>query len=261
MEKDRVQSSLSDVDGVIVVVSCWRLKASCAPVFTATTPSAGAGGADDVMLAPVLQRSCSPISSQWLGQAGHFLQHLVVGVLIVVVRLDQDDAGRPLGARRRSQILGAGGGKVDEGGGPSDPNRPRRANKKPTRQTHHFGGDVGVRQVPVLTHDGQVTVDVDGQSVPSQDHDAANAQTERRVPGGTSGGTPHASAQSGSNKRTAPPTHPFSPLLMNFCTSFTPRRMFFTLAAEEGDTSVVCGSSGGNSREERNVASTSQTMQ
>lgn len=26
-------------------------------------------------------------------------------------------------------------------------------------------------------------------------------------------------------------TYPFSPLLINFCTSFTPRRMFFTLAA------------------------------
>lgn len=57
-------------------------------------------------------QSCSPIGLQWLGQAGHFLQHLVVGVLIVVVWLDQDDAGRPLGARRRSQILEAGGEKL-----------------------------------------------------------------------------------------------------------------------------------------------------
>lgn len=42
-------------------------------------------------------------------------------------------------------------------------------------RTHHFGGDVGVRQVPVLTHDRQVTVDVDGQSVSSQDHDTAHS--------------------------------------------------------------------------------------
>lgn len=45
-------------------------------------------------------------------------------------------------------------------------------------QTHHFGGDVGVRQIPVFTHDGQVTVDVDGQRVSSQDHDAAQTPGE-----------------------------------------------------------------------------------
>lgn len=50
---------------------------------------------------------CSLIGSQRFGQAGHFLQTLVVGVLVVVMRFDQDHAGRPLGARRRSQILRA----------------------------------------------------------------------------------------------------------------------------------------------------------
>lgn len=43
--------------------------------------------------------------SERFGQAGHLLHALVVGVLVVLVRLDQDHAGRPLGARRRAQIL------------------------------------------------------------------------------------------------------------------------------------------------------------
>lgn len=46
-------------------------------------------------------------------------------------------------------------------------------------KTHNFGGDVGVRQVPVLTHDGQVTVDIDGQSVSSQDHDTVHTATQQ----------------------------------------------------------------------------------
>lgn len=122
-------------------------------------------------------QSCSLIGLQWLGQAGHFLQHLVVGVLIVVVWLDQDDAGRPLGARRRSQILEAGGAKLMKKT-VHQTDQTKTYRRKPTPQTHHFRGNVGVRQVPVLAHDGQVTVDVDGQSVSSQDHDAAHAQTE-----------------------------------------------------------------------------------
>lgn len=133
--------------------------------------------------------------------------------------------------------------------------------RKPTPQTHHFGGDVGVRQVPVLAHDGQVTVDVDGQSVSSQDHDAAHAQTETH----TGRDVRRYSTQvcRVEEQARSSPTHPFSPLLMNFCTSFTPRRMFFTLAAEEGDKSVVGDSSGGSNRDEmsQDVSNTSQTMQ
>lgn len=44
-------------------------------------------------------------------------------------------------------------------------------------QTHHFRGDVGVRQASVLTHDGQVTVDVDRQRVAGQNHDPADTHT------------------------------------------------------------------------------------
>lgn len=39
--------------------------------------------------------------------------------------------------------------------------------------THHFRRDVGVGQVAVLTHDRKVAVDVDGQRVSGQNHDAA----------------------------------------------------------------------------------------
>lgn len=42
--------------------------------------------------------------------------------------------------------------------------------------THPFGGDVGVREAPVLTHDGQVAVDVYGQRVAGHHHDAAETK-------------------------------------------------------------------------------------
>lgn len=119
-----------------------------------------------------------------------------------------------------------------------------KSSEKPAGRTHDFRGDVGVRQVPVLTHDGQVAVDVDGQSVSSQDHDTARAHTHTHSAGGSEEQL-HTSTRS-VRTNTHSPTHPFSPLLMNFCTSFTPRRMFFTLAAAEGHKSVAAGSRDGN---------------
>lgn len=69
--------------------------------------------------------------------------------------------------------------------------------------------------------------------------------THRHTARGKSGATPH-KCSVWKNKRTTSPTHPFSPLLMNFCTSFTPRRMFFTLAAAEGHRLVKSDSRDGN---------------
>lgn len=172
----------------------------------------GRGVETDVTLAPPVSvnqvlhdgppQSCSLIGSQRFGQAGHFLQTLVVGVLVVVVRFDQDHAGRPLGARRRSQILEAEQKRMMDQLSVTTVDagvvflqaltvrlrkhrklllRGARSPRPIGEQTHHFGGDVGVRQVPVFTHDGQVTVDVDGQRVSGQDHDAA------QTPGGALG--------------------------------------------------------------------------
>lgn len=112
--------------------------------------------------------------SQRFGKVGHLLQTLVVGILIVLVRFDQDHTGRPLWPRRRAQIL-----KAEQE--TSDPNI---KNTVPVRlvlqaaagwpdNTHHFRGDVGIREVSVLTHNRQVAVHVYGQGVSSQDHDPA----------------------------------------------------------------------------------------
>lgn len=143
------------------MMSCWR--------HLCVHPLAPAG-------------SCSLIGSQWLGQAGHFLQDLIVGFLVVLVWLDEDDTGGPLGSCRRSQVLEAGGG----GASMRNSDDLTRKSSQKTSQTHNFRGDVGVGQVPVLTHDGQVTVDVDGQGVSSQDHDAAHTAGG----GGESGDAP-----------------------------------------------------------------------
>lgn len=45
------------------------------------------------------------VVSERFGEAGHLLHTLVVGILIVLMRFDQDHAGRPLRACRRTQIL------------------------------------------------------------------------------------------------------------------------------------------------------------
>lgn len=52
-------------------------------------------------------------------------------------------------------------------------------------ETHHFGGDVGVRQVSVLTHDWQVAVDFDGQRVACQHHDPADTHISSQLADGT----------------------------------------------------------------------------
>lgn len=77
--------------------------------------------------------------------------------------LDQDHTRRPLGPGGRAQIL----------------NRHERSwlnghsSVQSFTDTHHFGRDVDVGQVSVLTHDRQVAVDVDGQRVACQHQDAA----------------------------------------------------------------------------------------
>lgn len=54
------------------------------------------------------------------------------------------------------------------------------------QQTHHFRGDVGIREVSVLTHNRQVTVHFYGQGVSSQDHDPAEGgQVSKCHHGGT----------------------------------------------------------------------------
>lgn len=94
--------------------------------------------------------------------------------------LDEDDAGGPLGTCRRSQILEAGGEKsMKKTDYQTEQTKTLKKTNTNNNKTHNFGGDVGVRQVPVLTHDGQVAVDVDGQSVSSQDHDTVHTQTQQ----------------------------------------------------------------------------------
>lgn len=44
-------------------------------------------------------------ASEGFGQAGNFLQALVIRFLVIFMRFDEDDAGRPLRARRGTQIL------------------------------------------------------------------------------------------------------------------------------------------------------------
>lgn len=90
----------------------------------------------------------------------------------------------------------------------------------PRTSTHGFGRDVCVREAPVLAHDGDVAVDIDGQRVSGQHRDPA--------------GTPVSAAGLGAARgrgRGQRGTYPLSPLLMNFCTSFTPRRSCLCLVA------------------------------
>lgn len=78
--------------------------------------------------------------------------------------------------------------------------------------THHFRRDVGVRQASVLTHDGQVAVDVDGQRVARQHHDAADTSETHKY---TCDRHEHLDTPEDALKGAAA-AHPFSPLLMNF---------------------------------------------
>lgn len=89
---------------------------------------------------------------------------------------------------------------------------------------YRFGRDVCVRDAPVLAHDRDVAVHIDRLRVAGQHRD----------PAGESRGQQPSRTVPWQHSRSS--TYPFSPLLMNFWTSFTPRRICLCLdAAREAE--------------------------
>lgn len=84
---------------------------------------------------------------------------------------------------------------------------------------YRLGGDVCIGKAPVLAHDGNVTVHIDRLSVAGQHRDPARKARVNHRAGQTL------------RQRGRDSAYPFSPLLMNFWTSFTPRRICLCLAA------------------------------
>ena len=82
---------------------CCRFQALCS--CDACEP--GGGGDPGTVRLPgtVALREHDGWSSEGLGQDGDLLQALVVGLLVLLVGLDEDHTGRPFGTRRRTQVL------------------------------------------------------------------------------------------------------------------------------------------------------------
>lgn len=86
---------------------------------------------------------------------------------------------------------------------------------------YRLGGDICIGEAPVLAHDGNVAVHIDRLRVAGQHRDPAEkARVNHRAEQGQRQG-----------QRGRDSAYPFSPLLMNFWTSFTPRRICLCLAA------------------------------